>query len=500
MAANPRFPRIVSRLALALTAACLAACSTGDREISAFPLPDLPGPEPSQSQDADACDEEGSLRECSEKVGEQKGFVSCMRGVQECRGGVWSRCGHGNVTFVTRQLSAGLGSGISTAISGAEPGRCAAEPCNPDCMAFDEKPLEPVSSPVLPGFSYEGNPNEWGNAPEGFVNKQNCGDHGGASGCWSGYAKDCGGDPTHFNRFDGCQADHHCDQATNKCIRSMPGWTWPESVCPGVDLAIGPSCHNGKDIGFPLCNRGNSDLPANTSIRIVLRNGNNYDFSCPRNPSGTNCNIKTSDILRPGECVRVVRGPSCNWNGNTVAYVNADKSVAECGLNQTLASATQPGCSNNWSDVTTGAVCETYTEYNYETTVIEEAYQAVCPKGARPSWGVLLYDAVTPCSPGACNGTNASSVKFEAQTAPASAPTNFSAWTTIAHAPAPPYTHPSSCTREGMAPCPVSLFSGLANAEDELLRIRVTVSPSPDGQAGASLSRWQITYNCGAVE
>lgn len=478
----------------------LAACSTDDRGPLLEPLPDLIGdPDTERRDEESGCKEEGAVRECSEKVGERDGYVSCMVGVQECRRGVWGPCGRESVTFVTRQAPS-EGSGFASALSGPAQSRCAAEPCNPYCLAFDEKPVSPISSPFLPGFSYEGNPNEWGNAPSGFVNKQNCGDNGGATGCWSGYPKGCGGDPTHYNRFDGCEADHRCDQATNKCIRNMPGWTWPESVCPGVDLSIGPSCNNGTDIGFPLCNRGNSDMPAGTNVKLVLRNGNNYDFSCPKNPSGTTCNVKTTAALRPGECVRVVRGASCNWSGNTVAYVNSDKAVNECGISQTLATATQPGCSNNWSDVTTGASCQTYTESQYEPSVITEDYAAICPSGTRMSWGVLVYEATTPCSPGACNGTNASSIRFEVQSAPASNPTSFTEWTTIAHAPSPPYTHPSVCTRDGASPCPVMLPSALPNPTHPNLRLRVTLTPSPDGQAGASLSKWQITYSCKADE
>lgn len=280
----------------------------------------------------------------------------------------------------------------------------------------------------------------------------------------------------------------------------MPGWKWPEAVCPGVDLSIGPSCHNGTDIGFPLCNRGNSDLPAGTNIRLALRNGNSYDFSCPRITNGTTCNLRTATALRPGECMRVVRGPQCNWSGNTVAYVNSDKAIAECGISQSIQAATQPGCSNNWSDITTGAVCQTYTEYTFEPTVMGQEYTAVCPAGTLPIWGLLVYEAMTPCSPGACDGTNASQVLFEMQTAPSSNPDGFTNWVTVAHAPSPPYSHPSSCGREGSGPCPIDLAAVLPEPRFEHLRIRVTLSPSADGQAGSSLSSWQITYNCGANE
>lgn len=478
----------------------LFACSTDDRG----PLrATLPGPnlEDAGSRLPEArCEAEGSLRECAVRIGERGEWVSCMRGMQACHDGVWGPCGRESITFVTRRLATSSHAGGPTgALQGTEPpSSCTAEPCNPECLAFDEKPVSPISSPYLPGFTYEGNPNEWGNAPQGFVNKQNCGDHG--PGCLSGYPKDCSGDPQHYNRFDGCQADHRCDEATDKCIRNMPGWKWPESVCPGVDLSIGPSCSNGTDVGFPLCNRGNSDLPAGTSIRISIRNGNSYDFTCPRINGGQACNVKTTAPLRPGECMRVVRGPSCNWSGNTVAYVNSDKAVAECGISQAIQSATQPGCSNNWSDVTSGAICQTFTEYNFDPTVIEDEYTAVCPSGTLPTWNLLVFEAMTPCSPGDCDGTNASSVQFEMQTASSTAPDDFTNWVTVAHAPSPPYSHPSSCGSAGPSPCPVSLASVLPEPRHEHLRLRVTLTPSPDGQAGSSLANWQITYNCGANE
>ena len=479
----------------------LFTCSTGDPSPTALRLPDTPGSETSAPSDK-GCEVEGVVRECSEITGARQNVLSCLRGVQECRDGVWGPCGGDRITFVSRQIPSTIAADeVRKAISKMHspvPKRCTVDPCNPDCLSFDERPETPVTSPFQPGFSYEGNPNEWGNAPQGFINKQNCGDHG--PGCWSGYPKDCGGAPTHYNRFDGCQADHHCDETTDKCIRSKAGWTWPVSVCDGVDLTIGPSCSNGTNIGFPLCNRGNAELPAGTQIRIAIRNGNSYDFTCPRITSGNSCNIRTTAPLRPGECMRIVRDPSCNWSGNTVAYVNADKSIAECGISQDVSNASQPGCSNNWSDITTGAVCETYTEYNFEPTVMTEEYTAVCPTGTRPSWSLLVYEATTPCSPGACDGTNASSVQFEMQTAPSEDPEAWTSWVTVAHAPSPPFTHPSACTSSGPGPCPVQLGSILPDARHEHLRLKVTVSPSPDGQAGASLAKWEIAYDCGARE
>lgn len=475
-------------LGLVLVAALsLEGCSTKDRAAS---LTSEPGTIADNGSPRGAC-EDGDLRECFEKLSEWGSAITCKSGYQECQNGAWGPCGHTSVSFSTRHL------GISAAV----PPACSANPCNPECTGFDEFPTAPISNPSEPGFSFEGNPNEWGNAPGGFEDKQNCGLTTG--GCLSGYPKDCGGAPTHYNRFDGCQADHHCDDATNECERNEPGWTWPASVCRGIDLSIGPACHNGQNDGFPVCNRGNTEVPAGSVVKIAITNGNEYDLSkCPPNIKKPDiCTMSLTSPLEPGECRRV-HGPACKWSGNSVGFVNWDLTVPECGtpLANPPQDATQPGCSNNWSDIKTGAVCETYSSEVYEPLSWTEEYTATCPHGMRPKWGMLVYDATTPCSPGACDGDNTSSVQFEVQSSKESSPTEFTNWVTAVHAPDPPYTHPSSCTTSGPDPCPVSLSSIMQSPGDDHLRLRITLLPSPDQKAAASLNRWQITYNCGAAE
>lgn len=481
--------KLMPMMGMALAAsALLASCSTSGR------APTLSS-EPEGFADigsrGDVC-EEGSLRECSVKLSARQGAVTCLRGHQECRGGAWSACGQKTVSFVTRRM------GFHSAV----PSACSDNPCNPECMDFDESPDIPIGNPPAPGFSFEGNPNEWGNAPDGFESKQDCGRSQG--GCLGSYPKKCGGDPMHYNQFDACQADHHCDAVTNTCKRNDPGWTWPASVCDGIDLSVGPACYNGQNDGFPVCNRGNTAIPSGASIQIALVNGNEFDLSkCPpKLDKPTVCSLAVNAPLLPGECLRVVRGPACQWSGNVVAFVNWDLSIPECGLPlaQPPQKAKQPGCSNNWSDVKTGAACQLFVEEAYEPLTFVEEYTATCPVGTRPLWGLLAYEATTPCSPGACHGDNASSVKFEIQSSNAFAPGALTDWVTVAHAPDPPHTHPSTCTLSGPSPCPVQLASIMQAPRDDNLRLRVTLGPSPDGKAAASLKRWRITYNCEAVE
>lgn len=433
--------------------------------------------------------EDGAIRECAEPVRDDGHTVTCRIGNQECRDGRWGPCGETVVSFATR----------TTAAPSERPPACIQNPCIPDCLGFDDGKAAPIENPTGEGFSFEGNPKEWGNAPTGFEEKQDCGRANG--GCIGGYPKKCGGDPMHYNRFDGCQAEHHCDEVSNQCIRNAPGWRFPESVCPGVDLTVGPSCFNGQNDGFPVCNRGNSSLAAGTAIKIAITNGNAYNLTCPKITTGTICTVELTEPLLPGDCIRVVRGSSCDWNGNAVAYVNADLSIPECGMPLVWPpqNATQPGCSNNWSDVKPGATCEVFAEGAYEPIDWIEEYTATCPVGRRPLWNILAFEAVTSCSPGDCNGANTSSVKFEVQTATGANP-QFTDWVVAAQVPDPPFSHPALCTLTGPAPsCPVRL-STVVDPMQEHLRLRITLLPSPDRKAAAALLRWQVTYVCGSIE
>ena len=436
----------------------------------------------------------GATRTCTKKLSEHEGVLSCFCGTQECVDELWGECGGaGSVTTKTAPESeTQSGPGQSTAAlsqpSKSAPG-CASDPCNPYCVGFDEKPPTPITPPFAEGNSFEGNPDPWGNAPEGFEGKQDCSEGG---DCRTGYPKKCGGDPLHYNRFDGCLADHHCNQSTGKCDRNGAGWKWPTSVCAGVDLTAGPSCNNGKNDGFPLCNRGNTAVPAGTTIESTIKTGNWLDLdSCPLNPSGTECSIKLTAPLNPGQCVRIVDGTHCNWSGNAVVYVNSNQAIKECGMPQPSPpiGVSAPGCSNNWSDVKNGSVCTTFSTGGYATKVVTETYNATCPSGYHPQWDRLTYSATTPSD---------SKLTFAVQMASAKTPTAFSPTTPKVAATAPT-THPASCGSGGPSPCPVDLYTVIgdpAAVHHPNLKLTVTLTPSTDAQSAPSVSSWQITYSC----
>lgn len=437
----------------------------------------------------------GETRVCTKKISEHEGVINCFCGTQECVDGSWGDCG-GTGSITSKPASSSDQGGdepgsstqsLSQPSSGAP--SCKDNPCNPYCVGFDEKPASPITPSYTAGNSFEGNPDEWGNAPEGFEKKQDCSDGG---DCRTGYPKKCNGDPTNYNKFDGCQADHNCNMATGKCDRNGPGWKWPASVCPGVDLTAGPACHNGTNDGFPLCNRGNTAVPAGTTIKSVINTGNWLQFAaCPLNPSGTTCSITLAAPLGAGQCVRIVAGTHCNWNGNGVVYVNSNQGVAECGMPQPSppTNVTAPGCSNNWSDVKKGSVCQTYSTGGHTTKVVSETYEAVCPSGTHPQWDRLVFASTTPV------GT---SVRFAVQTATAASPTTFAPATPTVAATAPT-THPANCTTGGPSPCPVDLYTvlgGTPAAHHPNLKLTVTLNPSQDAQSAPSLSSWQVTYSC----
>ena len=478
------------------------------------PSASIDGRRPGGSVATGQCDSEGMTRDCSVKLSEHEGILSCYHGVQECTGGVWGPCAGSSTTMSSKAFRDSTGARAESeqrfpgtspaALSEPDAGApaCIDDPCNPYCVGYEEEPASPITPEYTQGFTYEGNPDEWGNGPEAFTQKQDCSGNGGD--CRTGYPKNCNGTPTNQNKFDGCLADHHCDDATGKCLRNEPGWTWPTSVCSGIDLAPGPACHNGTNDGFPLCNRGNTAVAQGTTIRSTINNGNWLDLAaCPLNPSGTQCDITLSESLDPGECVRVINGVHCSWTGNAVVFANSNQAVAECGMPQASppTNVTAPGCSNNWSDIKLGSVCQLYSSGGYETKTITETYSASCPAGTQVQWDRLVYEAATPCSTGTCDAVSQSHLSFTVQTASASAPTTFVPTTPVvaAHAPSPVYTHPASCASTGPSPCPIDLYTTLgggAAVHYPTLKLQVTLEPSSDGQTAPSLSSWGITYSC----
>ncbi len=500
----PAIGRFVQRLsrslfccALGLALVSLGGCTEERR-------PDAAGGQGvlkrTQSAPLESC-EDGEVRTCSLTVDQDAEQIHCLNGTQECRDGYWTRCGEIGAALISHhprpQRELGVDKTPQALSSPSDSvGNCDADPCAVGCMGFDEVPTIPIHDPG--SVIIFANASEWGNGPTGFINKQNC------NTCGAGYPKNCNGTPQHRNMFDGCLADHHCNTTTGQCNRNGAGWTWPAATCPGVDLTLTPYCTRYEesvyiDEGFSVCNRGNAPLAAGSVIKIAVRNGDWLNFT-PSSVSVTGaqfCNKTLTTALAPGSCERVTIA-DCPLTGNAVAYVNYDGSIPECGYPEpaALGTATAPGRSNNWSDVKPGSnACITLTAA--DTLIPMEDYVAECGDNETPVWDLLTFDTVIPCSPGACDGTNAGWVAFEAQTAwsddvigTISAP--------IAVAVAP-NTQAAVCSLTGPSPnCPVNLKTALGSPLNtrDLLRLTITLAPSPDKQVAPSLNNWQVTYRC----
>jgi hypothetical protein len=174
----------------------------------------------------------------------------------------------------------------------------------------------------------------------------------------------------------------------------------------------------------------------------------------------------------------------------TVTYTTTNNlQIAECNYD------------NDWSveKQNPALACQNVTTGGYAPLTYTQTYASSCPAGSHTQWAFLAYDTTTPS-----DGSGSSDVKFEVQTAPAAGdggsgtPTS---WVTVADTPAA--GAPAVCPMSGPSPCPKDLYAGLGGAPgatNENLTLRVTLTPSPDGQVAPTLNSWQITYSCPASE
>jgi hypothetical protein len=393
---------------------------------------------------------------------------------------------------------AGTGGGSGGGTFGAP--ICANDPCDPSCTEVDapDADLTPdamtattTTTVTTTVVAYQGSANGFGGTPAGFHSKEV-----NPAGCVSGGVVD----------YSQCNTDYHCDTASGQCVRSAPGWSYPAAVCAGIKLTISGACTDSNgNTTMPLCNRGNTTLFAANyplGVSYYLVNGNQFDFNCPTYaPSGY---LPLTQDLAPGQCVNV-------WppgvHGNTIMYINADHSIPECGAFGGANKA--PGCYENWADVKSGGSCQGQTT-TAQTTVNVPAYAktvysaptttAQCPPATMPEWSVFTYDVVLPT-----NASGSGNVLIEAQVAPVMAGNTgaFGPWKTFANT-APPTSDPAVCPFVGgVGGCPKNAFTllgGLPAATYAALNLRMTLTPTPDGQAMPVVVGWQVAYSCVASE
>jgi hypothetical protein len=337
--------------------------------------------------------------------------------------------------------------------------------------------------------AYQGSADGFGGCPPGFHSKEV-----NFSGCMSGGLPD----------YSQCNTDYHCDTSSGQCVRSQPGWSYPASVCAGINLTISGACTDQYgNTTMPLCNRGNTTLRAADypqGVSYYLVNGNHFDFNCPTYSPASGYLPLTQD-LAPGQCINV--WPS-GVHGNTIMYINTTHEVPECGAFG--GSSNAPGCYDNWADVKVGGSCQPQTQTSqtsvtvpaYSTSVYSGHATASCPAGTSAQWSVFTYDTTVPS-----NASGSSSVLLEAQTAPVSAVDGgvgtYGPWVTFANT-APPTSDPAVCPfTGGSGGCPKDAFAllgGLPAAGNGSLNLRITLTPTPDGQAIPVLIGWQVAYSC----
>jgi hypothetical protein len=352
------------------------------------------------------------------------------------------------------------------------PDPCATDPCDPYCKSVTSDAGEGGITSTPGGGSYSATVG-LGGTPAGFASKELC------NPCTGPFPNTCGAF-THYNKFDACESDYHCNTATGACVENGAAWTWPTSVCAGVDLTVEASCSTGSSYMFPVCNRGNTAVPSGKTLAFYIVNGNQWSVNPNTCPAlSTSCSYTLTSPLLPGTCQPVT---TCAWAGNSVAYVNSNNAITEC------AAPTGPGCGNNWADIKSGATtCSTVSSYT--PTQVTQQYVATCASGSHVHWNFLTYSSVV-----ATNASGNSDVLFEAQTAPVTGGVigTFTSYVTLADAIK---TNPAVC----QSPCEVDLFAklgGVPTATNEVLNLRITVSPTPDSQASGTLQNYALTYDC----
>lgn len=121
-------------------------------------------------------------------------------------------------------------------------------------------------------------------------------------------------------------------------------------------------------------------------------------------------------------------------------------------------------------------------------TVVTEEYEATCPQGSNPQWGLMTWDSVTPSD---------SNIQFRGRTAVDQASLAGASYITLGTAQAAPDTQVCPLSG-GPASCPVDVYDafGLPEATNPWLELEVTINPSSNNSVGPTLNDWQITYSC----
>jgi hypothetical protein len=480
------------------------------------------------------CAVDGAERECHVQLAEHGNVRTCFTGTQTCNAGLWSACGSGGMQTLssvrlpdgvvgadsppTQQPGALKPASIST--GSADSSACTSNPCDPTCVGFDEKPPDGgITSDASTTATYFSVPFT-GTVPAGFFSKGmiDCDQKG--VPC-QGYVD---------GKYAACQFDSLCnpgpcvaaDAASGSCIQYAEKQALPTTACPGVDLTAGIPCTDNitsePGMTFTICNRGSSPTLVSTSIGVDFFGGASSAFppspGCAKNASpdcrvmvpplkvGGCFSVRSSSMLAGSKSLSTCQGyipVGSGPAGNSTVVINSYQAITECGLAPSPytdggSASIYKGCDDNWTDLhKSGGNCVGYGK-TYGTVVYSQTYTASCPASTKPQWAWLAYNVTTPSSGGV-----SSTVKFEVRSAPLTADGGTGTFTAFSQAGLAPTPDPANCPLGGPAPCPKDLFvalGGAGAANNEVLDLKITLTPPTDLSVAPTLNSWQVTYSC----
>ena len=268
-----------------------------------------------------------------------------------------------------------------------------------------------------------------------------------------------------------------CNNGGTSQSAACQGWKpGQSSPVDSFDLSIDVPC-NGQ---VPVCNHGTLAAPAGAVVHVLSAaltqiGGLAPDLSAELGQ----CDVPT---IEPGACVMVSGCASLLTQQNAALWVEAP-------------AGSESRTDDNWSYSVagTGCVlphCSNSTEACVTSYTYTEDYLGTCAKSdALPQWSYLQFSAATPGD---------SSINFQVVTA--ASIDELATAQPISLVTASAATGITDCLLSGPAPkCPVDLYAAMlpsGSAQNQYLRLIITLNPSSDGTQSPALDFWRISFAC----
>ena len=194
------------------------------------------------------------------------------------------------------------------------------------------------------------------------------------------------------------------------------------------------------------------------------------------NPNDATVTYRPGDGSDPEELVRVDGVDAC---GDGWYYDDPD--------DPTSAVLCPTTCDTIQADGTARVEVEIGCAEPYEEASFNESYEASCPDGAGPQWGMFTFDSELEIG---------AEILFEARVATTAEDLADAEWIELGRATDTVQT----CGYGGPAPvCPVNVYEKLGGGVETHwpeLELRATLSPNATRTSRAALNSWEITFTC----